>query len=101
MLAEVGITLADFQAWKRWPVIYGVQIDYLKPTFMGDALEVQTRVTEHGRTHFSLEQEIRRDGGPVARARIRSVMINEKGRPAEFPEPVARIWTERLTGEKS
>lgn len=93
MLKEEGITLPLLEELKRWPVITGMEIKYLKPTFMGDVLEVETHCAEYGKASFVLEQVITRDGTPVFKARVHSVTVNENGRPSEYPERFARIWT--------
>lgn len=93
MLAEEKITLERFQEWKRWPVIAAIEANYLKPTFLGDQLDIRTKVIEHTKTTFSFEQVIYRKETPVFKAKVRAVMVNEKGRPAELPSQVSRLWT--------
>jgi YbgC/YbaW family acyl-CoA thioester hydrolase len=93
MLEAEGITLELLQQCKRWPVIAQLEIKYLKPTFMGDLLDVETRCLEHGKASFVFEQIIMRAGTPVLKARIQGVMVNENGRPADYPEQFAKIWS--------
>jgi thioesterase-3 len=90
MLREEGITVETFTSWKRWPVIAQVEIKYLKPCRMHDRLVVETRVVEPKRSSVHFEQRVLRlaDGREpelVAEARIRSVTVDETGRPAESP----------------
>lgn len=92
MLAEEGITLALLESLKRWPVIAQIEIQYLKPTFMGEILDIQTRCIDHGKASFIFEQIILREGKPVTQARIQGVMVNELGRPAHYPEIFQKIW---------
>ncbi|MDR3607328.1 MAG: thioesterase family protein [Oligoflexia bacterium] len=94
MLAEEGITLELITRDKRWPVIAQIEVRYLKPTFMGDQLEIQTRVIEQSRARFTLEQMIYRDGVLVTSATVKSVVVNENGRPVEMTEPYSRLWSE-------
>lgn len=98
MLEEEQITLASFEEWKRWPVIAQIQAHYLKPTFLGDHLEVRTTITEHGKTNFTFGQTILRKGVPVFEAQVRSVIVNEKGRPASLPPEISRLWSDRDAG---
>jgi YbgC/YbaW family acyl-CoA thioester hydrolase len=93
MLYKEGITLERFQEWKRWPVISAIEMQYLKPAFMGDQLEVLTQVVEHGKLHFSIEQTISKAGTPIARAKVKAVVVNENGRPSEYPAAVSKLWT--------
>jgi YbgC/YbaW family acyl-CoA thioester hydrolase len=93
LLEQEGITLKSFQDWKRWPVIAGVEVQYVRPTFMGDRLDIRTQIIEHGRTNFVAEQTIFRGEILVLKAKIRIVTVNENGRPAEMPADIAKIWT--------
>jgi len=96
-LRQEGIRLEDFQAWKRWPVIAGIEIKYIRPALMHDELEVRTRVTGHSGASFTLEQEIDRlDPNPcvIARAKVKSVMVDERGRPAPLVPELERLWRE-------
>jgi YbgC/YbaW family acyl-CoA thioester hydrolase len=98
LLEEEEITLARFNEWKRWPVIAEAELSYLKPTFLGDRLDVRTRILDHGRTNFSFEQVIYRKETPVLKAKIRAVMIDERGRPSALPPEISRLWTARDAG---
>jgi YbgC/YbaW family acyl-CoA thioester hydrolase len=91
LLEEEGIGLKEFNGWKRWPVIASLEATYLKPTFLGDKLEVRTRLEASGRTGFFAEQEMIRGDVTVFKAKVRVVIINENGRPSELPAEVARL----------
>ncbi len=94
MLYEAGITLEKLQQWKRWPVIAKIEVEYLKPTFLGERLIVHSHVTSQRKTSFIVEQTITRDEQLVLKARIHAVMVNEKGRPAEMPSEVSQLGRE-------
>lgn len=91
-LSDNGIELADFERWQRWPVIAHADVSYLKPTFIGQSLEVQSEMGEHGRSWFEVIQTILLESTPVLKAKMRIVMINEKGRPVEAPPEVQKMW---------
>ncbi|OFZ54933.1 MAG: hypothetical protein A2428_00590 [Bdellovibrionales bacterium RIFOXYC1_FULL_54_43] len=93
LLEQEGITLKQLNDWNRWPVIAGVEAFYLKPTFMGERLLVKTQVLGQGRSAFVFDQTIERDGTPIFRAKLRSVIVNGKGRPTEPPPEIRRLWT--------
>jgi len=92
MLEQEGIGLEHFKKWSRWPVIAGLEIQYQKPAFLGDRLDVRTEVVEVGRTSFTFSQTIHRAGQPVVQAKVRAVMINEHGRPASMPDEMKSRW---------
>jgi acyl-CoA thioester hydrolase len=92
LLTEEGITLERFKAWKKWPIIAGIELRYLKPTYLNDLLEIETRVVEFKKSSFTFEQRIHRDGNDVALATVHAVMINEEGRPTGIPDELREIW---------
>ena len=92
LLEEEKILLAQFNEWKRWPVIASLEISYLKPTFMGEKLDIRTQISESGRTSFFAEQEIFRGETSVLKAKVKVVMVNENGRPSEMPLAVKQLW---------
>ncbi len=67
------------------------EIDYLKPTFLGDRLTVRTRVASMGGARSVREVAIYRGEEEVARARTEWVFVDlESGRPRRVaPEIVA------------
>ncbi len=94
MLQEKGITLEKLNEWKRWPVIAQLEVSYLKPTYIGEELRIETQVTGHERTNFMIEQNIFRGDQKVLIGKVRVVMVDEKGRPALMPDHIANLWTE-------
>jgi YbgC/YbaW family acyl-CoA thioester hydrolase len=99
LLAEEQITLKDFKGWDRFPVIAGLEIKYLRPTLMGDRLTVETRLISHGRSSTVFEQKIVRDGVDVCVAKVRSVLVDGKGKPAEAPPELRNRW-QHIAGGK-
>jgi acyl-CoA thioester hydrolase len=91
LLEQEGIGLKEFDQWQRWPVIAHLDVTFLKPTFMGEKLDVETRLEASGRTGFIAHQNITRGGTAVLKAQVHVVVVNEKGRPAELPDPVKRL----------
>lgn len=92
MLEAEGVTLKKFQEWNRFPVIASVDIQYLKPAFMGDILTIETKLVEYRRSSMLLEQTILKGTSKVATAKIRSVIVSNDGRPAELPEELEKKW---------
>ena len=69
---------------KREPAIFvvrRVEIDYLKPGRMDDVLEVVTSCAEIGSASLTLQQDIRRDGTLLARAKVTVVLVSNAGKP--------------------
>jgi acyl-CoA thioester hydrolase len=92
LLESEGINLTKFKEWRRWPVISGIEVKYLKPAFAGEKLEIETQGIEQRRVGFVLLQKIFRDGVQILEAKVTSVTVDENGRPAELPEEMKQLW---------
>jgi YbgC/YbaW family acyl-CoA thioester hydrolase len=92
MLASEGITLPFLEEKKRWPIIRKIEVEYIRPAFMGEVLDVVTECVDHGNASSVFKQTILRDGEEVARATVHSATINETGKPARHPVEMERLW---------
>lgn len=78
-------------------VVRRVEVEYLRPARLDDALLVETRVARVTGAAIDLEQDVLDDSGmsPRARLRVRLVCVGREGlRPARIPEP----WLSALRG---
>lgn len=98
MLEDEKITFQQLEDWKRWPVISRIEADYLRPTVLGDKLEVRTKIVGHGKTNFTFEQVIYHHEKSIFKALVTAVMINEKGRPASIPDEIEKLWSDQDHG---
>jgi len=79
-------------------VVRAVEIEYLKPARLNDALEVTVRVAEHGRSWISVFQHVLRGQEVLAKARVRAVCVNTQSiKPARIPQAIL----DRLTAHNS
>lgn len=62
-------------------VVRRVEIDYLKPGRMDDVLEIVTSCVEIGSASLVLQQDVRRDGTLIARAKVSVVLVSRAGKP--------------------
>lgn len=62
-----------------------VEIDYLRPARFQDELVVTTALADMGGSRVELDQEVRRNGDVLARARVTIVAIDAEGRPTRLP----------------
>lgn len=90
-LESEGITLKTFKDWNAYPVIGEIKVRYLKPTFLGDSLRVESRIVEAAGTRFRVEHTLLRNTERVAEGEVWIVMVNEKGRPTALPEQVQSL----------
>lgn len=62
-----------------------IEIDYLAPAFLDDALMVYSGVERVAAASVDAVQRVERAGVPIAAARLRVALVNEAGRPARLP----------------
>jgi len=101
MLEAENVTLDTFKKWGRWPVIAQLEIQYLRPAFMGDRLTVETRLLDYKRSSMQISQAIKKGDVPITQAKIRSVIVDESGRPAPLPEEGMLQWKRFFEGVES
>lgn len=69
--------------------IVRIEIDYKKPAYAGDDLELSVQWLERGRTSAVFEQKITKtDGSLLANVRVAWVVTDLKGRPISIPEEI-------------
>jgi acyl-CoA thioester hydrolase len=69
-------------------VVRRIEIDYLKPARIDEVLEVVTCCAEIGGATLVLEQEIRREGTLLARAKVSVVLVTQAGKPQRLGQLV-------------
>lgn len=74
-----------------------MEIDYLKPAFLDDLLEVATRVRDIGGSRVELDQRLERDGTVVATARVTVVAVGGNGRPRRLPPTILDAFSGGIT----
>ncbi len=95
-LRALGLPHADLMS-RGTPVawtIVRIEIDYLKPARIDDALEVHTAYTRISGARLFASQWIKREGIDLVRAKVQAACITPEGRPARIP-PEARERLER------
>ena len=93
MLRAAGAGQAELASGHRLAfVVQRIEVEYLRPARLDDALLVHTRVLAAGAASAELEQAVSRDGAVLARLRVRLACVGGDGRPARLP---AR-WREAL-----
>lgn len=68
-------------------LVVRAEVDYKRPSLLGDVLTTTLRATRFGRTSFDFEYDVAdAHGAPVAAARTVQVCIDENGRPTPVPD---------------
>ncbi|HEX2863094.1 MAG TPA: thioesterase family protein [Deinococcales bacterium] len=70
-------------------LIARVEVDYLRPVLLGEALTLEVHALTFGRTSFRLGYDLAADGQPCARSTSVQVWVGESGTtPEPLPERV-------------
>jgi acyl-CoA thioester hydrolase len=84
-LRLTGVRHGDLTAQGLAFAVHHMDIDFLKPARMDDALTVETRLAELSGATLSLDQRILRQGEILFTARVKVVVIDPRGRPRRLP----------------
>ena len=90
----VGCTAATREAGCTW-VVRSHAIDYLRPAFAGEAIEVRTWIDDYRRSFSKRKYEFYRvsDGALLARGETNWVYIDAvSGRPKSIPPEIKRLF---------
>ena len=66
-------------------IVKSCNIEYKKPAFLEDDLNIRSFVKSITRTSFFMNQFITRDKTPIVEAKVHVVFVNEKGKPIKVP----------------
>ena len=89
LAAEVGFDLQQMAETQIFPVVARTEIDYRKPATLGNNLVIKGCITEHTRTAFWCEFEVRNKENPdllyiTCRQKLAVVQM-PAGRPIRIP----------------
>lgn len=96
MLDEIGLPYKQLEQDGFMIPVLGVEIDYKRPAFFDDHLEIHLFMKEIGRARFHFEYEVRRDGTLLATGKTTHGFMDPNGKalrpPAFFTEHVQKAW---------
>lgn len=100
-LRELGFAPAKLkQAHHLVFVIKSIHIDYLKPAWFDDQLQISTQMTELKRASMIVAQEVQRENEVLSQATVRIATINLTNlRPEPFPAALFQILQPLVTHE--
>ena len=76
-------------------------VDYLRPAFLDDPLEVHTRFTDVRGASLHAEQVVRRDGDELVRLLVRLACVGSDGRPKRLPKALREAFAGNTASETS
>jgi YbgC/YbaW family acyl-CoA thioester hydrolase len=92
-LSACGLSLLELDRIKRWPVVVHLEMNYKKPAFMDDELEILSRVHAVGRSSLTIEHEIHCRGALLLSGKVTAAIIDETGKATRVPEEFQRMAT--------
>ena len=89
-LAALGFPLAHFEREHGVAfVVHRVEIDYLAPARLNDALDVTVEPVERGASRLVAMQEVRRGPMALTKARVALACVDTaRWKPARMPKPL-------------
>lgn len=79
-------------------VIHSLSINFKKPAYFNDMLEVNCTLANIGRSSIEMAQTITRDGVLLIEAQVKAAFVNAASfRPVGIPDEMKQIMTELLT----
>lgn len=101
LASQLGMQLREMARTQVYPVVVRTEIDYRKPSTLGDVLVIRGRLERVERARFWVAFEIRREGEELLLITCRqslALVQMPQGRPLRLPED----WQEKyphLTGK--
>jgi acyl-CoA thioester hydrolase len=91
-LRSLGIDVAELARDARVAfVVHRADVEFRAPARLSDRLDVSVALVERGRASLVAEQQVRRGGDVVARARITLACVEpDSWRPARIPPPLVQ-----------
>ncbi|MFI5206552.1 MAG: alpha/beta fold hydrolase [Gemmatimonadales bacterium] len=77
-----------------WPAVRKASVEYHRPAFPGDVLEISTELVKLGRTSMELRHRALRpaDGQLIAEAQLLFVIVDSSGNPTPVPDELATLF---------
>ena len=85
-LRDLGLDQAALKRAGTAFAVRNLEADYISPARYDDLLAVETRLAQLTPARLSVEQEVKRDGQLLFRAKVTLVCINDAGRPVRLPQ---------------
>jgi 3-oxoadipate enol-lactonase len=94
-----GLGTELFRRQGVWPAVRKATVEYHRPAFPGDVLEISTELVKLGHTSMELRHRALRpaDGQLIAEAQLLFVIIDSSGNPTPVPDELAALFGGRIS----
>ena len=67
-------------------IVKSCNIDYIKPAYLEDILEIKSTINKITKTSFFMKQKVFKSNDQITDAEIHLVTVDTKGKPVKIPE---------------
>ena len=67
-------------------IVKSCNIDYIKPAYLEDILEIKSTINEITKTSFFMKHKVFKNNNQITDAEIHLVTVDIKGKPVKIPE---------------
>lgn len=103
MLDQIALPYAEVEAGGFFIPVLGASIDYKKPAFFDDRIEVHLYMREKPRARFRFDYDVRRGGELLAAGHTTHGFMNQAGKalrpPEAFLAKVLKYWNCQISPE--
>ena len=86
-LTDIGLSnLKIKKNFQTLIIVKSCNIDYKKPAFLEDELNIKSHIISITKTSFTMAQTIMKKKIPIVEAKIHLVFVNEKIKPVKIPK---------------
>ncbi|MGB1077807.1 MAG: YbgC/FadM family acyl-CoA thioesterase [Bdellovibrionales bacterium] len=97
LLRDVGLTNSQIEKeLNTLFVVRHMDVNYLKPAYLDDMLELQTSVTKIKNTSFLMKHELYKSGSLIFSMDVVLACINKQGKLVKIPEKVRNALQDTL-----
>ena len=97
MLDQIGLPYTEVEAAGCFIPVLGASVDYKRPAFFDDRIEVHLYMREKPRARFHFDYEVLRDGELLATGQTKHGFMDKQGKAIRPPEvflaKVLKMWS--------
>ena len=86
MIDSIGLSNKKLsEEHKTFIIVKSCNIEYLSPSKLEDKLKIYSSIESFNKASFVIIQNIKKDDNLIAKAKLKLVTVNQKGKPIKIP----------------
>tara|TARA_Y100000768_G_scaffold297669_1_gene231403 strand:- start:67 stop:468 length:402 start_codon:yes stop_codon:yes gene_type:complete len=86
MISSIGLSNKKLlEKYKTLIIVKSCNIEYLSPAKLEDKLQIYSSIELFNKASFVIIQNIKKDDNLIAKAKLKLVTVNQKGKPIKIP----------------